>query len=108
MAQEIGIDQKLYGTALTEMKVSFGTFKQTRKTAIAAGERPSKVLQNLAAWSVPPALMGLDQLTLKFPEQSSIWEAKMVLAKFAFCHDMIEDPSIESLRSLLLQHAKKK
>ncbi|MEY8142409.1 hypothetical protein [Falsihalocynthiibacter sp. CO-5D18] len=103
MAQEIGIDHKLYGTALTEMKVNYGHFKETRKKAIALGEPPSIVQQDLAIWSIGPALLGLDVLTMRYPEQSSIWEAKVALAKFAFRHDLIEKPDIELLRSKLLQ-----
>lgn len=102
MAQEIGIDYKLYSTALTEMNLNYGHFNETRKTAIALGEPPSAVLQDLAIGSIGPALLGLDRLTMRYPEQSSIWQAKLALAKFACRHNLIENSDIELLRSKIL------
>ena len=70
IAEEIGIEKKLFKTALTEVHINFAHVKLSYRIYEGMGE--AEALRSLAPEYLQPAFTGLELLARRFPNQPEI------------------------------------
>ncbi|NMP17702.1 hypothetical protein [Thalassotalea sp. Y01] len=81
IAVEIGVDHRIFGTALTERKVNYG-FVKAQKNILTKTHGEHDTYRFLAITLIPTAIEGLDILQQKFGYQEKIIIAQEALVKF--------------------------
>lgn len=82
MADEIGVERKLYKSALTEVGVNFSRFKHQRAKLIEGGANSTVSLQVLTCMYVQELIDGIQILQNKFPHMSENSEAVSAIRKY--------------------------
>lgn len=82
MADEIGIERRIFKTALTEVGVNFAHLKGKKKSFILSGKSEMDAIKELVFLSLESASAGLGRLEAKFPNQPDIDRAKASLSRW--------------------------
>ncbi|WP_057463948.1 hypothetical protein [Pseudovibrio sp. POLY-S9] len=90
VADEVGVDRRVFGTALTETGFNYATLRNINESLIEGGYTEQDALQECAQMCLKPALSGLLILEKKFPGQPEIEEAFESVQKYAQSIDITE------------------
>lgn len=82
MADEIGIDRRVYKTALTQVGVNFAMYKMQFKDMVLIGVSEEDAIKLLAKDSLDAALSGLADLGEKYGTQPEIVAAISGIRKY--------------------------
>lgn len=97
LALEIGVDRRLFKTALTELGINFATleseFKQRMEHEREAGFNDETIMQRACMGIISYARLGASQLIVRFGEQSEIETFMFSLIEYQEEHiDVVDDP----------------
>lgn len=82
IADEIGIERKIFKTALTEVQVNFAIIRNLKNQIVESGTPESEAIKELSIMCFDNAHDGLLRLEARFPNQPEINRAKSSLLRF--------------------------
>lgn len=98
LAEEIGVDKKIFKTALTELGINFSNLEQEfEQSALDGRERgfsEEVILRRACMGIISYARLGGSQLIVKFGEQPSFEAFMFALIDYQEAHiDVVDDPA---------------
>lgn len=82
MANEVGVDRQVFGTALTEVGVNYAFLKIEMHALIDRGMSESEAVRVISLKNVTSVAMGLDKLQLRYPDEPMISSAQNKLQQY--------------------------
>ena len=83
ISKEIGVDPRIFKTALTEAGVNFAFLKIEYRALVAAQLTEKEAIHELALAHIGSAYNGLKRLEVRFPDETSIKEAQSYMLEYA-------------------------
>jgi len=88
IADEIGIERRIFKTSLTEARVNFAHFKNMKKVLILGELSEQEAIKELAPMCYDASMRGMQILDSKFPQTPDIERAIASLIRY---YERIED-----------------